>query len=233
MFHLLGCVPYSQVAALQTRLVHEALVRGDERVVVLIGEHPPEVTVGRRGSYAHVRFDSDELKQRRLGVRFVSRAGGCVLHGPGQLAVYPIVPLAPLGWSLLDVHRKLLAALESTLHEYRVRLQPHLPGTGLWGRSGALAVVGLGERDGVSHHGAYLNVQPDLSDFEQVDIVPRELVNPDVRTTMSSLAAEHRQPVRMSSLRATLVERFSEALGCDEPHLCTGHSGLGRLPPCN
>lgn len=226
MFHLLGCVPYSQVAALQTRLVDEALTRGDERVVVLIGEHPPEVTVGRRGSYAHVHLDAEQLRERALRVRFVSRSGGCVLHAPGQLAVYPIVPLTMLGWSLVDLRRKLLAALAATLEIYRVSLQPHLPGVGLWGRSGALAVVGLGEKDGVSHHGAYLNVQPDLTDFDQVDVVPRELVNADVRTTMSSLAAEHRQPVKMSALRATLVEQFSGALGCDEPHLYTGSRQL-------
>ena len=231
MFHLLGCVPYSQVAALQSRLVDEALVRGDERIIVLIGEHSPEVTVGRRGSYAHVHLDSDQMRERGLRVRFVSRTGGCVLHGPGQLAVYPIVPLASFGWSLVDVRRKLLDALAATLDIYRVRLQPHLPGAGLWGRSGALAVVGLGEKDGVSHHGAYLNVQPDLTDFDQIDIVPRDLVNPEVPTTMSSLAAEHRQPVKMTALRATLVEQFSAALGCDEPHLCTGHSGLGRSTP--
>ena len=51
-FHLLGCVDFEDCLSLQRRLAYDALTRGDGRIVVLICEHPPLVTIGRAGSRA-------------------------------------------------------------------------------------------------------------------------------------------------------------------------------------
>ena len=96
-FRLLGRVPFDAFLALQSRLVYEAGGLAEPRIVVLLCEHPDLITVGRAGSRGHIRFSNDQLKHEQLGVRWISRGGGCVLHAPGQLAVYPIVPLSLLG----------------------------------------------------------------------------------------------------------------------------------------
>lgn len=222
-FHLLGCVPYETCASLQKRLVAEAQASGESRSTVLLAEHPAEITVGRRGSRRHVRLSPEQLADRGLGIRWVARGGGCVLHSPGQLAVYPIVPLSPRRWTLNEFRRRIHRALVATLESCGYESAPTLPGAGIWGRTGCLAVSGIGDSSGVTHHGAWVNVHPENSEFDAIDIVPPESVDAQVRTTMSSLLAEHRRPVRMTTIRAAVVEKMAAALDCDSPHLFSGH----------
>src|SRR5437868_10535762 len=98
--HLLGVVDFEDCLSLQRRLAYDAISRGDGRIVVLLCKHPPLITVGRRGSRADVKFTAAELAHRQLEVRYVSRGGGAILHAPGQLAIYPIIPLAHHGWTV-------------------------------------------------------------------------------------------------------------------------------------
>src|SRR5262245_47361629 len=98
--HLLDAVDFPAWLALQRRLVYA--VSGDRRHAALVlCEHPPLISVGRQGSREHVHVDPRELRLKGWSVRWVNRGGGCLLHLPGQLAVYPILPLDRLG---LDLH---------------------------------------------------------------------------------------------------------------------------------
>src|SRR5438105_4236030 len=99
--HLLGCVPFEDVLSLQRRLVDRVENQRDESALIIC-EHPPIITVGRLGSRAHIHYDVDELHLRGWAVRWVNRGGGCVFHAPGQLAIYPILPLDRLGLKLHD-----------------------------------------------------------------------------------------------------------------------------------
>ena len=90
--YLLGSVDFDSALRLQHALVYQ--VAGDRRAAALVlCEHPPLITVGRDGSPADVRCGPEELRARRWRVRWVNRGGGSLLHLPGQLAVYPVVPL--------------------------------------------------------------------------------------------------------------------------------------------
>ena len=82
--------------------MYEAGGQDDGRITVLLCEHPALISVGRTGSRGHIRLTNEQLRMRQLEVRWVSRGGGCVLHGPGQIAVYPIVPLRWHGWTVGD-----------------------------------------------------------------------------------------------------------------------------------
>src|SRR5687768_18555260 len=104
--HLLGLVDYEDCLSLQRRLAYDALTRADGRIVVLICEHPPLITIGRSGSRAQVRLTGAELASRQLAIRYIGRGGGAILHAPGQLAIYPIAPLDWHGWTIGDYLRK-------------------------------------------------------------------------------------------------------------------------------
>src|SRR5436190_9986850 len=95
--HLLGVVPFDAALALQQRLVYECGGERAARAVILLCEHEPLVTVGRQGSRLHVRADDEELARRGLEVRWVKRGGGAIVHAPGQLAAYAVVPLMRFG----------------------------------------------------------------------------------------------------------------------------------------
>src|SRR5438876_965074 len=122
--HVLGTVDFEDCLSLQRRLAYDALSRPDGRIVVLICEHPPLITIGRAGSRADVRLTSSELAARGLEIRHISRGGGAILHAPGQLAIYPIVPLALHGWTIGDYLRRLQTALHGLLFEFNAKPAP-------------------------------------------------------------------------------------------------------------
>src|SRR5882757_3012289 len=96
--YLLGVVEFESALVLQRRLAYQVAGERDGAVILLC-EHPPLITVGRQGSRAHILCEPEELRAREWRVRWVNRGGGCVLHQPGQLVVYPIVALDRLGLS--------------------------------------------------------------------------------------------------------------------------------------
>lgn len=221
--HLLGTVDFEDCLALQRRLAYDACSRADGRIVVLLCKHPPLITIGRSGSRAHVRFTGAELAARQLEIRYISRGGGAILHAPGQLAIYPIVPLDQHGWTIGEYLRRLQKALADLLIEFNVKPAP-VPGSmALAGRSGVLAALGVSVRQGVTMHGAFLNIHPEMRNFGRVEVAGGQ--------TMSSLLSHRALPTKMSKVRAALVTHLAEALMLERYHLHTGHPFLTELPP--
>lgn len=228
-FYLLGTVDYDVCQSLQKRLAFEAGERVDGRVDVLLCEHPELVTVGRAGSRAHIRLDSDELARRRLEVRWVSRSGGCLLHAPGQLAVYPIVPLELFEWTTRAYLERLKSACLAALSDLSIVAETSRGSSGIWGRSGQLASVGVAVRHGVSTDGLFVNVNPSSTSLRYIDSVAPDSLPAGVKPAMSSLLAERRLAVRMTAVRAALVANLAAALGSERYHLHTGHPLLNNV----
>lgn len=224
-FHLLGEVDFEDCLSLQRRLVYEANSRADGRIVVLICEHSRLISIGRGGSRADVRLTKSELAGRQLEVRYVGRGGGAILHAPGQLAIYPIIPLAWYNLTIGDYLRRLHKALAELLVELNVK-PVAVPGSlALAGRGGVLAALGATVRNGVTMHGAFLNVNPDMRDFGRIDVAGGQ--------TMSSLLSHRALATKMSKVRAALVKHLAEALSLARYHLHTGHPLLAELPAAN
>lgn len=215
--HLLGLVDFDAGLALQQRLVYETSGRADGRIALLVCEHPAAISVGRQGSWAHIRLDREGLERRQLAVRWLARGGGCVMHAPGQLAVYPIVPLAWHGWSVGEYLNRLQGGLQAAIAELGVAGQTRAGRHGLWGRGGLLAAFGIAVRHGVASHGAFLNVHPALRPFRHVNM------DPAGGAATSSLVAERRQPIRMGRAREAVIRRLAEAFDAPRYHLFTGH----------
>jgi lipoyl(octanoyl) transferase len=188
----------------------------------VVCEHEPAITVGRAGSPIDVAGQGHALKSRQVDVQWVARGGGAMLHCPGQLAIYPIVPLRWHGFTVGEYLERLLAAVVETLDDLRIPSRIAPGRFGVWGRTGQLAAVGIAVRDGVTRHGAWLNVCPPMGMFRLVDTDPTQ------GTHMSCLAAERRGHVRMSTTRSTLVPHLARTLGCQRYHLHSGHPYLSR-----
>lgn len=215
--HLLGLVDFDECLALQQRLVYEATGRQDGQITLLVCEHPLKITVGRQGSRSHIHLSQHELKSRQIGVRWVNRGGGCLLHAPGQLAVYPIVPLSPWSFTVGDYLSRLQQGLAEALDEVGCFAAGQPGRFGLWGHSGQVVSVAAAVKNWVTYYGAYVNVAPALYPFRWVQTDPLS------DTPMTSLAADRRRPVRMTTLREALVRRLAVAWGCERYHIYTGH----------
>jgi lipoyl(octanoyl) transferase len=207
---LLGQVDFDRVLALQQRLVAEAHGRGDGQITLLLCEHPTIITIGRGGSMGDVATESGPIRSGQIEVRWVNRGGGALMHSPGQLAIYPIVPIHWCRFSVGEFLARFQAGIVEALDDLSVPTTS-LGQAGVCGRTGQLAALGVAVRHWVTYFGGYLNVSPPMGLFR--------LVEPK----MSSLVAERRGPVRMTGVRAALVRRLAERFGCDRYHLYTGH----------
>jgi lipoyl(octanoyl) transferase len=218
----MGCVDFDDCQSLQRRLAYDALTRSDGRIAVLICEHPPLVTIGRAGSREQVRFTGEELAARQLTVRYISRGGGAVLHGPGQLAVYPIVPLDWHSWTVGEFLGRLSAALRATLLDLKLKPQSACGRFSLAGRTGLIATVSVSVKHGVTGQGAFINVNPDMRDQLRVAY--------EAGRPLSSVLSERPAPVRMTAVRAAMVAHLATSLDCERHLLHTGHPHLTDLP---
>lgn len=211
----LGQVPYLRCLELQQRLLRQAAQREDGQVVILMCEHPPVITIGRGGRPSQILGGNQVLRSRQIETHWTNRGGGCLVHCPGQLAIYPILPLRWHHFSLGEYLRRFQSALANTLTELGVSAQTRADRYGIWGRTGQIGMLGIAVRDWITWHGAYLNVSPPLGLFRLVD-----------GDATGSIAAERRGVVRMATVRAVLVRQLTDAFGCDRYHLYTGHPWL-------
>jgi len=221
---LLGRIEFGRCLELQRRLIGEIGERDDGQIALLLCEHPAVITVGRGGSPGEIAADSRLLRSRQIEVHWVNRGGGCLVHCPGQLAIYPMVPLRWHGFSVGEYLERLQAGMTETLDELGIRGHTPPGRYGVWGRTGQLAAVGVAVRNWVTYYGAYLNVCPPMGLFRLVE------TDPVGQTRMSCLVAERCGPVRMTTVRALLVHNLAEAFGCDRYHLYTGHPLLRDDP---
>ncbi|HEX4148777.1 MAG TPA: hypothetical protein VHY20_07310 [Pirellulales bacterium] len=220
--HLLGVVDFEACLALQQRLVYETSGRSDGNITLLVCEHPPTITIGRAGSRGDVRFDTAELRSRRLSVRWVNRGGGTLIHAPGQLAVYPIVPLEWHGYRVGDYVRRLEAGLRAALVESGFQPLAAGPRRGVWGRSGQWVAIAAAVKNWVSYFGAYVNVAPNMR-------LVRGVRSDRLQSAaMSSLASERAHGLRMQAVRERVIRHLATELGCPRYHVHSGHPLLER-----
>ena len=90
--YLQGAVGFDAALAFQRRQVYQTS-SAPSVASLLLCEHPPLITVGREGSRAHILYEPAELQARQWHIRWVNRGGGCILHLPGQLAIYSVLAL--------------------------------------------------------------------------------------------------------------------------------------------
>ena len=164
----MGCVSYADGLRLQETLVAE---RRGGRVAdtLLLLEHPPVVTRGRRSDPEHLLVSREELKRRGVELFDVGRGGDVTYHGPGQLVGYPIVALEA---ERRDAHRYLRdleEALIRTAADYGITAGRTDGWTGIWVGERKLAAIGVRlNTRWITSHGFALNVTTDLRSFASI-----------------------------------------------------------------
>jgi lipoyl(octanoyl) transferase len=218
--YLLGAVDFEAALTLQRRLAYE--VAGDrKRGALILCEHPPLITVGRQGSRAHILCEADELRARQWQVRWVNRGGGCLLHAPGQLAVYPVLALDRFSLGVQTYLDNLQAVLLALLADFSVTGTVHPGQPGVWVGDRLVASVGIAVREWVAYYGAVLNVNPALAPYRLV----RSCAGAE---PMTSLARERRGPVRPSLVRQRLAEHFAARFPFSRVAYFSDHPSLSR-----
>lgn len=219
--HLMGVVDHDSALVLQQRLAYEISGRSDRQGGLLICEHPPVITVGREGSSADILVQPQELTSRLLEVRWLNRGGGCLLHAPGQLAVYPVVPLDRLGLGLCEYRRRLEESVIDVCRELRIAATRCDDQPGVFCRCGQFAFVGVAVRSWVAFYGLFINVNLEPSAMRLV----RWNASGQRVTSLSTQKGRH---VPMHAVRESVIHNLAARLGYEGLHLYTGHPWLER-----
>lgn len=209
----LGLLPYQAAWDFQEQ-VHSTVVAGEPEQILLV-EHPPVITFGRRpGREHHLLASVDQLAKAGVEVIHSDRGGDITFHGPGQLVAYPIIRLAGHFLSVSAYVHLLEDAVIDTLAVFNISAQKDPAAIGVWTQDGQhlakIAAIGVRIRQGVTLHGLALNVATDLNFFKL--IVPCGLPDRPV-TSLQKLLAEQAPSIQETKkiLAATLIERLNRA----------------------
>lgn len=186
------------------RQVHE----GSQSNTLLLLEHPAVYTIGRRGDRKDVRLDDDQLSMIGIPIHEVDRGGQVTYHGPGQLVAYPILDLQGWGGPVKYV-RALEQVIIRTLADFGVAADLVEGLTGVWAcpePSRKIAAIGVKISRGVSYHGFAINVNVDLSPFD--DIVPCGIADGAV-TSMEEVLGF---PVEIEAVAYSLAYHFGREM---------------------
>lgn len=161
----LGERSYTEVLAFQRDAAARRITGEIDQDVLVLVEHPPVVTLGRKKADNKLPVTEDFLRSRGIELFEVERGGGVTFHGPGQLVGYPIFDLQR---HRLDLHwylRQVEEALIRTLATYDIPGERNVGFTGVWTGGRKIASIGVHARSWVTWHGFALNVSTDLSYF--------------------------------------------------------------------
>jgi lipoyl(octanoyl) transferase len=201
----LGTVEYRAGLELQQRLC-AARQAGLIPDVMLMLEHWPVYTRGRRSEPAELPMGEEWYRMQGIDVVQTDRGGKVTYHGPGQLVGYPIV----LTDDVVAYVRALESALVSALAEEgvtaRARDAEGPAYTGVWVGERKIASIGVHLSRGVTTHGFAVNVQNDLQPFNW--IVPCGLEGVRMTSLMRELGGE-----RMKCFRKRTAYAVASALG--------------------
>ena len=199
----LGHAKYLEVLDLQRQLVK---LRQENRIpdTLLLVEHEPVITLGRRGNTANILSTDEELISHGIQIHQAERGGDVTYHGPGQLIAYPIIHLTQREISIHTYVQILEETIILTLDDFDIRAGREPQHRGVWVGDLKVAALGVAIRRWVTFHGFSLNVSPNLDHYCHIN--PCELGHEQV-TSMASLLVE---PVSKAEVAKKLLRNFVE-----------------------
>lgn len=180
-----------------------------EKDVVLILEHPPVFTLGRRAGTENLKVSSAFLERKKIPVIPVDRGGDITFHGPGQLVIYPIIDLTKAGLKVIDYVTGLEEIMLRTVADWKIPAERNSANRGIWVAGRKLGSVGISVKRGISFHGCALNVNLSLKPFKWIN--PCGLQNVGV----TSMEKELSQKISMSQVREVVTHHFKSVFGFD------------------
>jgi lipoyl(octanoyl) transferase len=206
----LGMIDYSEALALQESL-WQLRSRGGIDDTLLLLEHPPVLTMGRRGRPEHILLSRPDLARMGVNIYEVNRGGDVTYHGPGQIVGYPIMDLKDQGRHIKAFVRKLEDVFILLLErEYAITARSdEKTYTGVWVGDQKITAFGIALKQWVSMHGFAFNVNTRLEHFRW--IVPCGIADKGV-TSLERLTGKRQD---LPTVKRQLVEYFAAIFGMD------------------
>jgi len=202
-----GVMPYREAFEMQKKL-EEARRTGLVPDVLLLLEHPPVYTRGRRTDSGELPMGEEWYRTQGIDIVDTDRGGRVTYHGPGQLVGYPIMDLAPYRHDVAQYIRRMETAIIAALVDIGIEAGPIDGLTGVWTHEPRkIASIGVHVSRGITTHGFAINVNNDLQPFEW--IVPCGIEN----CRMTSVARELHAAYDMARFMDVVIRELAVAYG--------------------
>jgi lipoyl(octanoyl) transferase len=232
----LGRVDYGDAWEAQRELFLARLDadRGDSLMLL---EHPPTYTLGRRALEDDLVYKEAQRNARGISLFNVDRGGRATYHGPGQLVGYPIMALNESGpfedeasrrYDVIHYLRKLEDVVIATAADLGVEAHRDSEHTGVWVGNNKIGAIGVKITRGITMHGFAFNVSTDLTMFE--GIVPCGIAGRWVTSVLAETGTHHGVKEVANLAANHLAEIFDRSLVWTHPKnlLVAGLTGAGR-----
>lgn len=163
-------------------------------------EHPPVFTMGLNGKDEHL------LNIKNIPVINIDRGGQVTYHGPGQLVIYTLIDLARLNIGVKDLVDSIEKSIIALLKQYNINAAGQEGAPGVYVSGKKIAALGLRIKRNKSYHGLSLNIDMDLSPFQQI--------NPCGYEGMAVTQLKDLRPgIDSSKIKLDLITLLSKQLG--------------------
>jgi lipoyl(octanoyl) transferase len=214
-----GLIGYEEATGLQEAIAAER-ASGEVPDTLLLLEHPPVYTRGRRTTADELPMGEDWYRMQGIEIVDTDRGGRLTYHGPGQLVAYPIIDLSQLA-KPDDVHAfvaDMEGAMIAALGDWGVEARLFDELTGVWvgdepppaGDARKIGSIGLHIHKGISTHGLAINVNNDLQPFEWA--VPCGIEACRMTSLGRELGAEQDLDVFATTVAARLADAYGREL---------------------
>jgi lipoate-protein ligase B len=180
-----GLLDYGEALRLQHHLVAARKSGALASDLLILLEHPPVFTLGRRGGRENLIVPTDFLANTGIQVIQAERGGNITYHGPGQLVAYLIRDLEAAKMGVKDFVHFLEEVMIRTAAEWGVAAERNPVNRGIWVGNSKMGSIGIAIRRGITYHGLAFNVDVSLEPFGWIN--PCGL--PDVGVTSLKLAS--------------------------------------------
>ncbi len=185
---------------------HAAVAEGRSPPTLLLVEHPPVITFGKKGGRQNLLADPAFLEAQGFSLYDIERGGDVTYHGPGQLVGYPILPI---GRAVRSYLRNLEAVMVQVLATYDVVGEGSPGYAGVWVGDEKIVAIGVAIKRNVSFHGFAMNVSTDLTHFSH--IVPCGIQDRGVTSLQKLLG----RPVTLAEVKPKLIRAFTDTFQID------------------
>lgn len=191
---------------------------------LILLEHPPVITAGRRTESSHIVLSEAQRQAMEIDVFEIERGGEATYHGPGQTVGYLIFDLKGLQkdikgfiWSIEELFIKLLK------EEFKISAGRDPQNRGVWIENDKITALGISIRSHISMHGFAFNVCPDLSHYQW--IVPCGIKDKGVTSLANVLGKE----ISTLKILPLLIRYFCDQFGVKEKEVIDGDKAQAAL----
>ncbi len=163
----LGEVSYRRAFDLQEGL-RQRRIAGDIPDRLLLLEHPPVITLGRRDCDGDIISPPDVVDAAGIEVVKTNRGGRATYHGPGQVVGYFICSLEAMGIGIREFVRSVEEVCMLALGDFGVIAGRDPEHPGLWVGQNKIVAIGMNVSRGVTQHGFAMNVSCDLEHYRHI-----------------------------------------------------------------